>query len=94
MDKSYDKRFRRARRKPESGNTHRFTQNKTKKSINDHDEIHGFWFKKFTFIHDRLAQEMNSFLQGAHVPESTTKVKTTSILKDPLKRTAQTITGP
>ena len=25
-----------------------------------HDGIHGFWFKKFTSIHDRLALEMNS----------------------------------
>ena len=24
-----------------------------------HDGIHGFWFKKFTSIHDRLALEMN-----------------------------------
>ena len=30
MDKQYDKRIRRARRRPESGNTHRFTQNNTK----------------------------------------------------------------
>ena len=31
----------------------------------DHDRIHGFWFKKFTSIHDRLALEMNRCLQGA-----------------------------
>ena len=31
MDKQYDKRIRRARRRPESGNTRRFTQNDTKK---------------------------------------------------------------
>ena len=24
-----------------------------------HDGIHGFWFKKFTYIHGRLALEMN-----------------------------------
>ena len=29
MDEQYDKRTRRARRRPESGNTHRFTQNDT-----------------------------------------------------------------
>ena len=23
------------------------------------DDIHGFWFKKFTSIHDRIATEMN-----------------------------------
>ena len=34
-----------------------------------HDGIHGFWFKKFTSIHSRLALEMNRCLQGAHVPE-------------------------
>ena len=27
-----------------------------------HDGIHGFWFKKFTSIHDRLALEMNKCL--------------------------------
>ena len=26
-----------------------------------HDGINGFWFKKFTSIHDRLTQEMNKF---------------------------------
>ena len=31
MDKQYDKRIRRARRSPESRNTHRFTQNDTEK---------------------------------------------------------------
>ena len=35
----------------------------------DHDGIHGFWFKKFTSIHGRLALEMNRCLQGAQVPE-------------------------
>ena len=30
-----------------------------------HDGIHGFWFKKFTSIHDRLAPEMNRYLQGS-----------------------------
>ena len=32
-----------------------------------HDGIHGFWFKKFTSIHDRLALKINRCLQGAHV---------------------------
>ena len=31
MDKQHDKRIRRTRRKLESGNTHRFTQNNSKK---------------------------------------------------------------
>ena len=34
-----------------------------------HDGIHGFWFKKFTSIHDRQALEMNKCLQRAHVPK-------------------------
>ena len=32
MDKQYDKGIRRVRRRPESGNTHRLTQNDTKKN--------------------------------------------------------------
>ena len=48
-----------------------FSQNDTKKISNwktpDHDEIHGFWFKKFTSIQDRLAIEINRCLQGTHV---------------------------
>ena len=54
----------------------------------DHDGIHGFWFKKFTSIHSRLALEMNRCLQGAQVPDWMTKGKTTLIQKDPSKGTA------
>ena len=50
-----------------------------------HDRIHGFWFKKFTSIHDRQALEMNKCLQGAQVPGWMTKGKTTLIQKDPSK---------
>ena len=32
-----------------------------------HEEIHGFWFRKFTSIHDTIALKMNRCLQGAHV---------------------------
>ena len=43
-------------RRTKSKNTHRFTQNNSKKisywKIPGHD---GFWFKKFPFTHDRLA---------------------------------------
>ena len=53
-----------------------------------HDRIHVFWFKKFTSIHSRLAQEMNRCLQGAQVPYWITKGKTTLIQKDPSKGTA------
>ena len=52
-----------------------------------HDGIHGFWFKKFTSIHDRLALEMNKYLQRAHVPEWMTKGRTTLIQKGPNKGT-------
>ena len=53
-----------------------------------YDGIHGFWFKKFTSIHDRLALEMNRCLQDAQVPYWMTKGKTTLIQKDPSKGTA------
>ena len=59
-----------------------------------HDGIHGFWFKNFPSIHDRLALVMNKCLQTAHVPEWMTKGRTTLIQKDPKKGTAQTITDP
>ena len=51
-----------------------------------HDGIHGFWFKKFTSIHDRLVLEMNKCLQKAHVPDWMTKGRTTLIQKDPKQR--------
>ena len=53
-----------------------------------YDGIHGFWFKKFTSIHDRLALEMNRSLQDAQVPDWMTKRKTTLIQKGPNKGTA------
>ena len=53
-----------------------------------HDGIHGFWFKKFTSIHGRLALEMNECLEGAQVPERRTKGKTIFFQKDPSKGTA------
>ena len=93
MDNQYDKRIRRARRRLERGNTHRFTQKNTKKLSNwktpDHDVIHGFWFKKFTSIHERPAIEINRCLQGVHLPEWINKGNTTLIQKDPLKGTAR-----
>ena len=53
-----------------------------------HDGIHGFWFKKFSFIHDILALEMNRCLHRSQVPEWMAKGKTTLIEKDPSKITA------
>ena len=54
----------------------------------EHDGIHGFWFKKSTSIHDRLALEMNRCLQDTQVPDLMTKGKTTLIQKNPSKGTA------
>ena len=89
MDKHIDKRTRRTRRRPKSGNTHRFTQNDTKKISNwkplGDDGLHGFWFKKFTSIHNRLALEINSCLQRALVPEWKDHIG----LKDASKGTTQ-----
>ena len=89
MDKQHEKKIRRTRRRPESGNTERFTQNYIKKISNwktsGHDGKYGFWFKKFTSIHDRLTLEMSRCLQGRHVPEWTIKGYTTLIQKDPSK---------
>ena len=48
-----------------------------------HDGIHGYWFKKFTTIHDRLAIEMNRCLEETYISEWMTKGKTTLIPKDP-----------
>ena len=83
MDKQHNKRIRRTRRRLESGNTHRFTRNDTKKISNwktpGHDRIHGFWFKKFISIHDRVTLEMKKCLQGTQLPEWMTKGKTTLI---------------
>ena len=58
------------------------------------DGIHGFWFKKFTSIHDRLVLEMNRCLQDAQVPDWRTKGKTTLIQKDPSKGPAPNNYGP
>ena len=39
---------------------HKMTQKKISNwKTPSHDGIHGFWFKKFTAINDRLAQEMD-----------------------------------
>ena len=53
-----------------------------------HDGIHGFWFRKFTSIHGRLAVEMNRCIQGAHVPKWMTKGTSTLIQKDSSERIA------
>ena len=86
MIKKHGKRIR-TQRRSKSGNTHRFTQNKTKNpqiwKTPGLDGIYVFWFGKFTSIHDRRAFEMNECLKGAQVPEWVVKGKTTLIQKGP-----------
>ena len=48
------------------------------------DGIHGFWYKKFTSIYDRLAMEMNKCIQKTEIPEWMTKEKINLIQKDTL----------
>ena len=91
MDKKYDKGTRRTRKGPQAEiqidqpkkTLKRYQTGKTP----GHDGIHGFWFKKFTSTHDRLALEMNRGLQDAQVPDWMTKGKTTLIQKDTSKGT-------
>ena len=45
--------------------------------------IHGFWFKKFTSIYDRLTTKINRCLQETNIPKWMTKGKTTLIQEDP-----------
>ena len=52
-----------------------------------HDGIHGYWFKKITSIHERMAQQLNKCLQEANIPEWMTKGKSTLIQKDTRKGT-------
>ena len=52
--------------------------------------IHGFWFKKFTSIHDRLATEMNKCIQKTEIPKWMTKGKTNLIKKCPPPKNAST----
>ena len=59
-----------------------------------HDRINGFWFKKFTSIHDRLTLEDNRCLRGSYVPEWMTKGKTTLIQRTPSKEALQKTTDP
>ena len=43
----------------------------------DYFGIHGSWFKRFTFIHDRLTLELNKIIQEASTVQWMTKGKTT-----------------
>ena len=54
--------------------------------IPGYDDIHGFWFEKFIPIYDRLAIEMNRYLEETDIPEWMNKGKTTLIQKDPTQK--------
>ena len=62
-----------ARRRPESGNTHRFTQNDTKEYQTGKDQAMMEYMDSGSRnpppIHNRLALEMNRCIKGAHMPE-------------------------
>ena len=47
-----------------------------------HDGIHGFWFKWFMPIHEKLMQQQHKCLKEANIPEWMMKGKTTLIQKD------------
>ena len=52
----------------------------------DHDGIHGFWHRKSTSIHERLARQLSKCLQEVSIPEKMTKGKITLIQNDPQKK--------
>ena len=74
-------------------NTPQCTQNNTLKIQNwktlGLDGKNGFWFKRFTSIHDRLANEMNKYIQKTEIHKLRTMGTTTLIKKDLLKEMAQ-----
>ena len=88
MDGRYGNRVVNAWKRPSGEHTPRRTQGNFKERSNwktpGLDDIHGFWFKKFTSIHDRLATEINK----TEIPEWMITRKTTQIQKYPLKGTA------
>ena len=61
---------------------HKMTLKMSNWKTTGHDGIHGFWLQNFISIHERLAQEMNSYLQGAQVRDWMTKSKDRLIQKD------------
>lgn len=50
-----------------------------------HDGVQGFWIKRFTKLHDRIARQLNEVVQNATVPTWMTKGRTVLIAKDPAK---------
>ena len=52
------------------------------------DHVHGFWFKKATFLHTRLINHLQSCVNAGSTPEWMTKGRTVLIQKDKNKGTA------
>ena len=91
MDKQYDQRIRRTRRKPGSRNTHRFTQNDTKKyHIGRRKAMIETWFLvKEIHLHSRQTSTRNEQMptKGTRTRMDNQK-RTTLIQKDSRKGTA------
>ncbi|TWW59283.1 hypothetical protein D4764_06G0008130 [Takifugu flavidus] len=51
------------------------------------DNIHAYWLKKLTALHERLAAQMNQLLTSGDHPEWLTQGPTVLIMKDPQKGT-------
>ena len=79
MDKQYENKIRRARRKPKAEIPIDLLKT-TQKISNWRKPDHDFWIKKkIISIHDTLALGMNKCLQGSHGYEEMTKENTTVI---------------
>ena len=51
------------------------------------DGVHGFWYKKLTELHGRVAAELQKLLASGTVPEWETVGRNVLIIKDAEKRT-------
>ena len=49
------------------------------------DGVKGFWFKRMTDLHDRLAKHLQACLNTAIIPSWMTKGRTVLIMKDSKK---------
>ena len=47
------------------------------------DMVHGYWLKKLTALHQRLATQMNQLIQTGNHPEWLTQGRTSLLMKDP-----------
>ena len=92
MDKRYDKRTRRTRGRPESGNTHQTTQKDTKKYIKRENAstLWNTWILvQEIHLHSRQTSTRNEEMPTrCTIPDWMTKGKATLIQNDPSKGTA------